>query len=111
MRKIDQLVGDFRNLSSWEEKIAVIRAIRSGRRTLIINNVEYKVGKTGVKSLKTELRLEVCEFNRTRKFDEPIRSVFTGEFLQPGSKAYSRSLNACKIVRVRPDGRRMRRRG
>lgn len=100
MRKIDQLIEDFRSLPNWDEKIVVIRAIRSGRKLLMLNGIEYNIGESGVKRLKAELRKEVCEFNRKQKIDSPVRNVFTGELIQPGTRAYTRTLNLCKIKRI-----------
>ena len=99
MVNISQLIDEFRVLT-WEQKIISMQPLRRGVRRINIRNNIYRLSKTGVFRLKREFRKEICEYNRKQPIDQPIRSIFSGEFVFPGTSSYTRSLRACRIERI-----------
>jgi len=99
MVNISQLIDEFRVLD-WDQKILSMQPLRRGVRRITIRNTSYRLSKTGVFRLKREFRKEICEYNRKQPIDQPIRSIFSGEFVSPGTSIYTRSLRACRLERI-----------
>jgi len=82
---MSDMIDEYRSLKTWDEKIDFIRRNRRklGARTNVMR----------------EFRREVCDFNTRQPISKPIRSIFTGRFLQPGTYQYKKTLQRCNIVR------------
>jgi hypothetical protein len=80
-----ELIKEYLSLKNWDDKIVFIRRVRG---KIGKNHRVYKIFKT-----------EVCKFNARQKIGDPIRSLFSGKLLQPGSVYYKRTLRRCNIVR------------
>lgn len=90
----------FNGLSEWEEVNKVMRQLRQRKRIIQIGNEEFGNTKTLTRSLKVSFRRRVCQFNRERKIDEPIRGIYSGEFVKVGSWEYARTVRICRISRM-----------
>jgi hypothetical protein len=99
MVSLSEILSQFRSLS-WDERIQAMTPLRQGRLTLILSGNTYRVTKNGRFRLKREFRKQICEYNRQQGIGQPIRSIFSGEFVQPGSAVYTRTLRACRIERI-----------
>lgn len=80
-----ELFTEYRSLKNWDDKIVLIR------------NSKARVGKNH--RLFRLFKKEICEFNARQKIGDPIRSLFSGKLLQPGTVYYNRTLRRCNIVR------------
>lgn len=77
-------VEEYKTLSSWDDKVVYVR------------NAKRRVGKN--RELMRVFREEVCKFNSQQRLNDPIRSVFTGRLITPGSWRYVLSLKRCNII-------------
>lgn len=99
MVSLSEILSQFRYLS-WDERNQAMIPLRKGRLTLILSGTSFLLTKNGRFRLKREFRKQICEYNRQQGIGQPIRSIFSGEFIQPGSAVYTRTLRVCRIERI-----------
>jgi hypothetical protein len=99
MVSLSNILSQFRSLN-WDDRIEVMDPVRRGSLNLILFGNSYRLTKNGRMRLKREYRKQICEYNRQQGIGQPIRSIFSGKFVQPGSAIYTRTLRACKIERI-----------
>ena len=100
IRTVEDLVEYFEGLGSWDRKNEFVANLkRKSGSSIVIDGVSYKLGKNGKMRIIRSFRRMVCEYNRKQKIDQPVRSLFTGEFIEPGTSNYTKTLRACRIVR------------
>jgi hypothetical protein len=90
----------FNGLTEWEDVIKVMRQLRQRKRIIQVGEQEFGNSKTLTRTLKISFRGRVCRFNRERKIDEPIRGIYSGEFVKVGSWEYARTIRICRISRM-----------
>lgn len=99
MTTLSQLLSEFSELS-WEDRIVAMKPIRRGRLTIVLSGTPRRLTKAGASRMKREFRKQICEYNRQQGIGQPVRNIFSGEFVQPGSAIYTRTLRACRIERI-----------
>jgi len=101
MKTVRELVSYFEGLTTWESKNSFIANLKStNSKSIKISGTLYRIGKSGRTRIIRSFRKMVCQFNRNQSIDQPVRSLFTGEFVQPGTANYTKTLKACGIKRI-----------
>jgi len=101
IKTVRELVSYFEGLTTWESRNSFIANLKStGSRSINVNGTDYRIGKTGRTKFMRSFRKMVCQYNRKQRIDQPVRSLFTGEFIQPGTGNYTKTLKACGIRRL-----------
>ena len=101
IKTVKELVTYFEGLTTWESKNSFIANLKGTRsKTIDINGTVYRIGKSGRTQIMRSFRRMVCEFNRKQMIDQPVRSLFNGNFIQPGTANYTKTLKACGVRRL-----------
>jgi hypothetical protein len=87
--------------TDWNVLIDLVERIKKSRTVVeTASGSRYLLGgATGKTQVIRAFRAKVCAYNRKRRIDESIRSVFTGAVLAPGTPMYSRTLRLCGMRR------------
>lgn len=101
MKKIKDLIEYYQSMGSWDDKINFIATLKSSSSKVFrVKEDEYLVGKLGRSRIIRIFRKDICEYNRLRKINEPVRNIFTGTFVEPGNPNYTKTLKYCGIRRL-----------
>lgn len=100
IRTTEELVEYFDGLETWERKIEFVARMKTkSGSSVLIDGVSYKLGKNGKMRIIRRFRELICEYNRKQRIDQPVRSLYTGQFVTPGTANYTKTLKACRIAR------------
>ena len=83
----ETFLDKYQILATWDDKIEFVRRMKK------IPGARFK------KPVLDAFKYEICQYNRKRKVDEPIRSILTGRLIGPSSGSYLKTLRACNLVR------------
>jgi hypothetical protein len=96
---LTELLEKFQGFS-WEDRIGAMAPLRKGGRIITLSGNSFRLTPHAVSRFRREFRRQICEYNRSQPLQRPIRSIYSGEFVLPGTRAYTRTLRICRLERI-----------